>query len=1476
FRFSGNPFDIYDVPRSTVDPDIETIYDYPLDLDIGDMEIYDYPPDASELGILEESGSQDSGPLRESESDSSSNPHTPASGEGTSSTGSNRQSLLGSVEDMAFPGLGDGYRSLPHNTSQQVESFLSSVMESRPSNAPSYETGISVSSLEFGQTLMKGSLLRKDRLKWTKCHCLIRNSFFECHKNSDISSQSKPLLKLLLVGSQVSASQDSKRHWAFQLKHPRREGVLVFAADNENDYRNWMDAFQNAASIQVKKVTNVDEIRMNDSDLKRKWSSLEKGLLDQTPPEVIRKISDVVDEDDGVKSRRRLTWSHKHDGSSPAHRRVKSGSGKELNKKMLRKQTEPIVSGSQTISGALTSEKMRKTVSAAGILEQPPPLPPTAGIHRTISPDGVPVFQGYLRVKSDAKWSRYWCVLENMKIRSHHSQKDLTLISEVSLVGSTIARADVECKRKFSFRVWNSQTRQCVYYSAADEEEYGAWFNEVIKGAEQQINDQADSIVYYFGEKKLPQGIIYQGELKKRNDKGDWSMRFCRLKETQFYVYTKETDKTPVTVLAILHCTVERVPQPQEGERFVFNISVKGGKTHVFASSSNDDLSTWLNKLQECITKGLSSRNRAGSIKDRPKQTKSPLLTSHEKGKSDDLVSNVPASDLVRPIHSGYAEIQVISQPHYGKGGASWQRYWCVLHENLLYIYQNQESKSTVRTVIVPGHKLESLGSQGRKPFAISMSQPECPTINLAAGDQVDYTRWFMALENASKADSDVTTRQMNETRALPEIPQPQVSSQVASLLQPPQEPPLTQQVYAERRASTLAHFEKRIRKTQKVSQTTEENLNKQCEKLRSAREKFSEHIKRLESAPNSSETSMKKIKEMKVKMTQIDKILPYLDKYVTVNRQAELQTVAILKESCTVKLQEIDNKFKRKISAPVLSRGGGGGVGRQEKSHSLPLTSGYGMNSLSRPRKSKKGRKTSIEEEQPQKQSKQLQEAASVPHQSTAPVLQETTPASHEKAPTPLDNTPVAQDSAPKDVKTETFPDIPQEPTYDVVQRVPVKTPSAAPPSEHYVELLHPRVVGPAPTDQAPIQYATLSEAKPTTKADSVRGGESTDNVKEVEAPLSFTNLNSGEKDIDDPLTVSTVSETSLSHVIDDLFEEIASREASPLKKPQTSNSNVPPSFPPPPLPESPPVTEAPPPPVTEAPPPPDKEAPPPPPPPKSPVTEAPPPPRPPSPPPTEISPSPELVASSTPPPLPPPSVPAPPPPPPSVPAPPPPPPSVPAPPSPPPSVPAPPSPPPSVPAPPPPPPPSVPAPPSPPPSVPAPPPSVSAPPPSVPAPPPPPSVPVPPPPPLVSTPPSPSVSSTPPSSSIPTRPPPPPNTATAPKVSPPATTQTPSSPIKRPKAPPSTKPKPKASPPVVTSNNTSHPLSSSLITVHSQSKPDSTPPPTKAKPKRHKNAVGADTSSTPRSPDLSAREEAALVSKTTSSLAERMKAFQ
>lgn len=54
-----NPFELYDVPRPTsMSPDEEGIYDDPLD--IVDLEIYDYPPDAMEFAlpppIAEDSG----------------------------------------------------------------------------------------------------------------------------------------------------------------------------------------------------------------------------------------------------------------------------------------------------------------------------------------------------------------------------------------------------------------------------------------------------------------------------------------------------------------------------------------------------------------------------------------------------------------------------------------------------------------------------------------------------------------------------------------------------------------------------------------------------------------------------------------------------------------------------------------------------------------------------------------------------------------------------------------------------------------------------------------------------------------------------------------------------------------------------------------------------------------------------------------------------------------------------------------------------------------------------------------------------------------------------------------------------------------------------------------------------------------------------------------------------------------------------
>lgn len=55
--------------------------------------------------------------------------------------------------------------------------------------------------------------------------------------------------------------------------------------------------------------------------------------------------------------------------------------------------------------------------------------------------------------------------------------------------------------------------------------------------------------------------------------------------------------------------------------------------------------------------------------------------------------------------------------------------------------------------ISIVGYKIESLGSRGKKLFGICLAHSESPSLNLAANDQVDLTRWFMALEGASKAE---------------------------------------------------------------------------------------------------------------------------------------------------------------------------------------------------------------------------------------------------------------------------------------------------------------------------------------------------------------------------------------------------------------------------------------------------------------------------------------------------------------------------------------------------------------------------------------------------------------------------------------------------------------------------------------------------------------------------------------------------
>lgn len=111
-----------------------------------------------------------------------------------------------------------------------------------------------------------------------------------------------------------------------------------------------------------------------------------------------------------------------------------------------------------------------------------------------------------------------------------------------------------------------------------------------------------------------------------------------------------------------------------------------------------------------------------------------------------------------------------------------------------------------------------------------------------------------------------------------------------------------------------IRRYEKRIRKTHRVANQTEQKLKKQQASLLHFKKELSRHVVKLQELSHSGDPhAAKRLKSIRTKLIQLDKIVPYLGKYISVNRQAEMQTIAVLKESCTVELQKLSQSMKDK-----------------------------------------------------------------------------------------------------------------------------------------------------------------------------------------------------------------------------------------------------------------------------------------------------------------------------------------------------------------------------------------------------------------------------------------------------------------------------------------------------------------------------------------------------------------------------------
>lgn len=60
--------------------------------------------------------------------------------------------------------------------------------------------------------------------------------------------------------------------------------MLVFAADSEEDSHRWIRAFQSGASIQVQPVSTVEEIRITDLEMQKRWTTMDKTSTMPAPP----------------------------------------------------------------------------------------------------------------------------------------------------------------------------------------------------------------------------------------------------------------------------------------------------------------------------------------------------------------------------------------------------------------------------------------------------------------------------------------------------------------------------------------------------------------------------------------------------------------------------------------------------------------------------------------------------------------------------------------------------------------------------------------------------------------------------------------------------------------------------------------------------------------------------------------------------------------------------------------------------------------------------------------------------------------------------------------------------------------------------------------------------------------------------------------------------------------------------------------
>lgn len=249
------------------------------------------------------------------------------------------------------------------------------------------------------------------------------------------------------------------------------------------------------------------------------------------------------------------------------------------------------------------------------------------------------------RKGADNVWVRYWCVLEDFYILCYISQRDLTLTLSIQLKGSRVAEAEMECRRKYSFKVLHVESGQCLYFAADSHEEFLQWFSEITKKGHQVFSDDLFGSSYAIpGDREelkrlsvvseggssnvsdssstsFPQTsyntVFYRGVLMKSSHTGRWKQRYCVATDGCMIVYHSSAEKVPITSIPLRGVSLELISTPRNSSNeYQFKLNSTGaGKCHTFSAPSETEMYAWVSALRDvsCISAGVSNENTARS-----------------------------------------------------------------------------------------------------------------------------------------------------------------------------------------------------------------------------------------------------------------------------------------------------------------------------------------------------------------------------------------------------------------------------------------------------------------------------------------------------------------------------------------------------------------------------------------------------------------------------------------------------------------------------------------------------------------------------------------------------------------------------------------------------------------------------------------------------------------------------------------------